>query len=229
MEILNYENVLKLIKTQTIEFKRSLQASQMQFELLLKREAEERRKEAKERAEERSEERKKEAEERRKIDIAREKAHSKERKEWQNRMRKLEGNWGFFVESLVRPGLLGLFKSINISLRNTFENIVVFKDKKKYYEIDLFSTNDIYVVATEVKTTLKVQDVRNHIKRLHKITEHPPREFNLKGKILLGAVAGIRIHSEADKYAQKNGLFVLVQKGNLLDILKPNKAKEFKF
>ncbi len=144
-------------------------------------------------------------------------------------MRKLEGNWSFFVESLVRPGLIDLFKDLDIFLQNTFENVEVYKNKQNYYEIDLFSTNDIYVVATEVKTTLKVEDVKNHIKRLHKIIEHPPRVFDLKGKILLGAVAGIRIQSEADKYAQKKGLFVLVQKGNLLDILKPKYQKEFKF
>ena len=82
--------------------------------------------------------------------------------------RKLEGNWSFFVESLVRPGLIELFNKHDIFLRNTLSNIIEYKDKQKYYEIDLFSMNDIYVMATEVKTTLKVEDVKNHLERMQK-------------------------------------------------------------
>lgn len=68
----------------------------------------------------------------------------------------------------------------------------------------------------------------NHLERMQKITEIPPRDFKLEGKILLGAVAAVTIHSEADKYAQKKGLYVLKQVGNLLDIINPFHPKEWK-
>ena len=229
METLTLEGVLKAIHTQSQEFRKMLWESEKIYDLRMKKEAEERKKEAEERKKktEESEKRfdlrlKKEAEEQ-------EKFRKQDNKEWRNRMRKLEGNWGFFVESLVRPGLIELFAKHDIFLRNTISNLIEYKDKQKYYEIDLFSMNTNFVMATEVKTTLKVQDVKNHLKRMQKIIDRPPHGFDLKGMILLGAVAGITIHEEADIFAQKNGLFVLKQKGNILDIVSPPKQKKLKF
>jgi len=152
----------------------------------------------------------------------------KSRKEFDDRFRKYDSNWGRFVESLVRPGLIDLFDKHDIHLRATYSNIIEYKDNQKYYEIDLLAVNDIYAVAVEIKTTLSVEDVNEHLDRLQKIQELPPRDFNLKGKIILGAVAGISIKAEADKYAQKKGLFVLTQKGNLLDMLNPVHPREWK-
>ena len=243
METLTLEGVLKVIHTQSQEFRRDLWESEKRFDLRMKKEAEERKKEAVERKKE-AEERKKEAVEqerkarereekaREREEKAREreeKARKKDNKEWRNRMRKLEGNWGFFVESLVRPGLIELFAKHDIFLRNTISNLIEYKDKQKYYEIDLFSIDTNFVMATEVKTTLKVQDVKNHLTRMQKIIDRPPHGFDLKGMVLLGAVAGITIHEEADIFAQKNGLFVLKQKGNILDIVSPPKQKKLKF
>jgi hypothetical protein len=38
-----------------------------------------------------------------------------------------------------------------------------------------------------------------------------------------GAVAGMIVEDEADKYAYKKGLFVLRQKGNIVEIVNDNK------
>jgi len=146
----------------------------------------------------------------------------------ESRFAKLEGNWSRFVESLVKPGLMDLFEKHDIHLRATYSNIIEYKANQKYYEIDLLAVNDIYAVVVESKTSLTVDDVNEHLERLQKIQEIPPRDFNLKGKIILGAVAGISIKAEADKYAQKKGLFVLTQKGNLLDMLNPVHPREWK-
>jgi hypothetical protein len=152
----------------------------------------------------------------------------KSRKEFDDRFIKFDNNWSRFVESLVRPGIIELFDKHDIHLRATYSNILEYKEKQKYYEIDLLAVNDIYAVVIEIKTTLTIEDVNEHLDRLQKIQELPPRDFNLKGKTILGAVAGISIKAEADKYAQKNGLFVLTQKGNLLDMLNPVHPKEWK-
>ncbi len=157
-----------------------------------------------------------------------EQGFEKSRNEFDNRFRKFDGNWSRFVESLVRPGLIDLFEKHDIHLRATYSNIFEYKNNLKYYEIDLLAVNDIYAVVVETKTTLTVEDVNEHLERMQKIQELPPRDFNLKGKTILGAVAGISIKADADKYAQKKGLYVLTQKGNLLDMLNPMHPKEWK-
>ncbi len=152
----------------------------------------------------------------------------KQAREFDRRFNKFESRWSKFTESLVKPGLIDLFSAHGIHLSNCFSNVFRNKDGEKYYEIDLFAVNDDYVVPVEVKTTLTPDDVNEHLERLEKIQEYPPKEFNTQGKILIGAVAGITIESEADKYAIKKGLYVLAQKGNLLNMLNPVHPREWK-
>ncbi len=176
--------------------------------------------------------RRKEDEERRKEDKEKrkeeERQRNKEDKKFFRRMNKLEGNWGAFVESLVRPGIVDLFKKHDIFLRATYASIVERKNNQMYYEIDLLSINDKYAVFTETKATLRVADVDNHIERMEKIVDTPPHDFKLEGKTLLAAVAAVTIKEEADIYAQKKGLFVLKQEDSFLEITAPANKKEWK-
>ncbi len=54
---------------------------------------------------------------------------------------------------------------------------------------------------------------------LEKIKEIAPKLFNLSGMSVYGAVAGMIIENKADKYAYQNGLFVLKQKGSIVEIV----------
>ena len=77
-------------------------------------------------------------------------------------------------------------------------------------EIDLLLVNDREAVVIEVKTTLKVEDVREFLDNLKKFTFFFPR---YKGVSLYGGVAGIQIEEGADKFAYRQGLFVLAGSG----------------
>lgn len=83
-------------------------------------------------------------------------------------------------------------------------------------EIDLLLVNSIYSVAVEVKTTLTIGNVNDHIKRLERLQANPIR--TIKGTKLLGAVAGMNIKQEAEEHAIQNGLFVLKQKGEIMEV-----------
>ncbi len=145
------------------------------------------------------------------------------------RMKKLEGNWGQFIESLVQPGLIDMFATRDINLRDIYSNILEYKaDGQKLYEIDLFAIDGTYAVAVEVKTSLTSAYVDEHLERLQKIQEQPPHNFKLESKTILGAIAGITVKGDSNKYAQRKGLFVLTQKGNLLEMLSPAHPKEWK-
>jgi hypothetical protein len=141
------------------------------------------------------------------------------REEFDKKLGELTGTWGKFVEELVAPNSIQLFKDRGIEVTTSFQRVKEKRDGKDFYQIDLFLLNDIYAIAVEVKSTLSVADVKEHLKRLEKIQKYPPKHFDLKGTLLLGAVAGIIVDGDADKYAYKKGLFVLRQQGNIVEIV----------
>ena len=69
----------------------------------------------------------------------------------------------------------------------------------------------------EFDERLKKQELEREKSR--KEFEERMRKLDGKfGNILLGAVAGMKIKQYADKYADKKGLFVLKQKGEIVEI-----------
>jgi hypothetical protein len=128
----------------------------------------------------------------------------------------LTGKWGKFVEGLVAPGAIAMFAAKNIELKETHQRVKVGNGFNDGMEIDILGVNNKYVVLIEVKSTLKVEDVNEHIKRLEKFKHFFPQYAEKK---TIGAVAGIVIEENADKYAYKKGLFVIAQSGETVKIL----------
>lgn len=161
----------------------------------------------------------------------REKERKISQKEWEKRdkalekkISKLSNSLGEMVENMVEPNVLKMFQKHGIEVTESIPNVKVYnKDKQIEAEIDLLLTNSKYAVAIEIKTTLKVPDVDAHLKRLDKIQKNPPRF--VRDTKLIGAVAGMNIASEADKYAMRKGLFVLKQTGEIVSIANDEKFK----
>ncbi len=227
---LTKQDILDLLEQQAIAFNKQVEISKQvaeerakEFYLMLATAEEARIRETEERKRE-TEERKRQAEELKQRAEERDKEFylslAASKKEFDNRFRMFDSNWGRFVESLVRPGLIDVFKKEGIVLHDIYSNVIVYKNDQKYYEIDLFALNDTHAVVVEIKTTLTVEYVNYHISRMQRIQEAPPN-LNLRGKTILGAIAGITIKEDADVYAQKKGLYVLTQKGNLLGLMPP--------
>jgi Holliday junction resolvase len=125
------------------------------------------------------------------------------------KLRKLEdlfiGQWGKLMESLVDGNLTRLLQERGIDIQTTSQRIKSFY-KGKQIEIDILAKNGMDVVAVEVKTTLKVEHVKDFIEEL-KIFKKAFPEY--KDKNVFGAMAFLRVEEEADKYAYKQGLFVI--------------------
>ena len=83
-------------------------------------------------------------------------------------------------------------------------------------EIDVLVTNENHVLVVEVKSSLGVNDVKDLMDDLKQFREFFPEYAQ---KQLYGAVAGIEIEEGADKYAYRQGLFVLAQAGEAVSIL----------
>ena len=127
----------------------------------------------------------------------------------------LGGKWGRFVENMVAPACETLFLKRGIPVHQVSQRM-----KKRLngqtLEIDVLVTNENHVLVVEVKSSLGVNDVKDLMEDLQQFREFFPEYAQ---KQLYGAVAGIEIEEGADRYAYRQGLFVLTQAGETVSIL----------
>jgi hypothetical protein len=138
-------------------------------------------------------------------------------KELGKQIGRLGGAWGRFVEDLVAPACEGLFLKRGIPVERVSQRV------KRYHqgdtlEIDVLVVNQGHVLAVEAKSSLSVEDVKNFIADLHRFGSFFPEYAQDQ---IYGAVAGIGIESQADVYASRQGLFVLTESGDGIQILNP--------
>lgn len=122
---------------------------------------------------------------------------------------------GEFVEGMVRPGLVRLFNERGIPIEQTAQRLEAVRDGQKM-EVDLVGVNGDDVIVIEVKSTLGVEDVKEHLHRLEQFRTFFPQYAD---KQLIGAVAGMVIAKGADRFAYRQGLFVIAQTGETIRLL----------
>ena len=127
----------------------------------------------------------------------------------------LGGKWGRFVENMVAPDCETIFLKRGIPVHQVSQRV-----KKRLngqtLEIDVLVTNENHVLVVEIKSSLGVNDVKELQSDLNKFRQFFPEYAQ---KQLYGAVAGIEIEEGADRYAYRQGLFVLAQAGETVSIL----------
>ena len=115
------------------------------------------------------------------------------------------GQWGKLMESLFEAGITKLFQERGIEVWNVAQRVRSERDGRGM-EIDLLLSGERDVVVVEVKTTLKVEDVREFLEDIKSFTVFFPQ---YKGSHLYGAVACLRVEEESDRFSYRQGLFVL--------------------
>ena len=136
-------------------------------------------------------------------------------KETNKQIGDLTGKWGLLVEGLVAPGVVRLFSARGI-LVTDFARQVERQRGDDGIEIDLLAKNGEYVVLIEVKSTVGVDDVNEHLERMGKFARFFPEYKELKA---VGAVAGIVIPKDVARFAYRQSLFVIAQSGETVKIL----------
>ncbi len=89
-------------------------------------------------------------------------------------------------------------------------------------EIDILAVNGEYAILIEAKSTLKVEDVNDHIDRIVNFKSFFPE---YKDRKIIGAVGGISIEEDSDKYAYRQGIFVITESGETVKIINDKKFK----
>jgi hypothetical protein len=146
---------------------------------------------------------------------------SREVREVSRQVATLTGKWGRFVEGMIVPGMISMFGKRGIEIERLFQRVRVRKDDAEM-EIDILGVNTDNVVLVEVKSTLSPDDVREHIERLKNFKHFFPEYAD---RHVIGAVAGIVIDGDADRFAYRQGLFVIGQKGENVRILNGSRFK----
>jgi hypothetical protein len=131
----------------------------------------------------------------------------------------LNTRWGRFVEELVRPAVVRMFRDRGININQT--SLRVTSEKVKI-EIDILGVNGDIVVAVECKSRLSQDDVDDMCDRLRKFKSAFPQYTNYQ---IYGAVAGIEINESVDIYAYRKGLYVIRTSGDTVAIANDEKFK----
>ncbi len=131
----------------------------------------------------------------------------------------LTTRWGRFVEELVRPAVVRMFRDRGININQT--SLRVTSEKVKI-EIDILGVNGDIVVAVECKSRLSQDDVDDMCDRLRKFKSAFPQYTNYQ---IYGAVAGIEINESVDIYAYRKGLYVIRTSGDTVAIANDEKFK----
>jgi len=117
--------------------------------------------------------------------------------------------WGKLMEALIEPSCLKLFKARQIDVNESYTNLKSNKGGEEA-EHDIVLANGKEVVVISVKTTMTINYVNEFIEDLQRFKYFFPR---WKNETIYGAIAGIKYVEQSDKYAYRQGLFVLKNAG----------------
>lgn len=155
---------------------------------------------------------------------------AKQLKKTQKEVGYLSSSVGRVVESMVEGNIVDKFQAFGYGVTECFPRLPFVNKKLNISgQIDLLLEDGDTAVLIEVKTTLETTDVRKHIERMEKYRLYSNAKGNAK-KHYVGAVAGAVIMGDAKETAHENGLYVIVQSGDAVEIIKPPegfKAKEW--
>ena len=128
---------------------------------------------------------------------------------------------GEFAESILIPGVRRVLAERGIQVHGVSRRAEREFDGKAT-EFDAVFVNVRYVVAVEVKSRLKSQDVADHLARMADFRGYFPE---YRDRIALGAVAGMVIDDDAGRFAYREGLFVLDPGGGTIRIRNDDKFR----
>jgi hypothetical protein len=145
---------------------------------------------------------------------------ARRQKETDKQIGELGNRFGELAEHLVTPNIAEKFRALGYAFTKAGPNLEFFDDTgKSLAEVDVWLENGEFALAVEVKSYLRVQDVRDHLKRMDVLR----RYFDARKdpRKLLGAVAGAIVREKARDYAEKIGFYVIEQSGDTVKIAVP--------
>ena len=139
-------------------------------------------------------------------------------RETQKNIGGLNNTLGSLVERVMTPDLPRKFKPLGF----TFDKITTVKwstEGNIYAEIDGLLENGIQAMAVEVKTSLEIEDINEHLKRMERIRKYADEHGDKRE--FLGAMAAMIIKPKPKEYALQQGFFIIEPSGEDVKVIKP--------
>lgn len=127
---------------------------------------------------------------------------------------RLGNRLGQFVEEMVKPAVVRLFCERGIAVHHVYPRATATYEDDAM-EIDLLVVNTTDAVLVEVKSELKLDDVKEHLDRLARFKKLFPDH---RERRVMGAVAAMVVSDETARFAYRQGLFVLGQSGDTMTL-----------
>ena len=134
---------------------------------------------------------------------------------------KLGNRFGDVIEHLVAPGIADKFNELGFQFTREALN-AKFKDPqtlKVVAEVDVFLENGDIVIALEVKSNLRTEDVNEHLERMEVLRRLADKRGDKRK--YRGGIAAAVITDTARMYALKSGFYVLEQSGDTMKLELP--------
>jgi hypothetical protein len=139
-------------------------------------------------------------------------------KETQRNIGGLNNTMGSLVEHIMTPGLPRKFKPLGF----TFDRVTTVKwadgEGNIYTEIDGLLENGSQAMVVEVKTTLRREDINDHLKRMERVRIYADKHGDKRE--FLGAMAAAIIDKDTKGYALSQGFFVIEPSGEDVKVTK---------
>ena len=133
---------------------------------------------------------------------------------------RLGNRLGELVQAMVEGGVIRMFTNLGYEF-DVYNPHYRFGNKTLgiYGEVDLFLENGELALLVEVKTNLSMDDIKEHQKRLKNFRlvadlKNDKRQF-------IAAVGGGVVQENVRKFALKQGMFVVQQSGENVEVLAP--------
>ncbi|WP_059369051.1 hypothetical protein [Treponema endosymbiont of Eucomonympha sp.] len=139
------------------------------------------------------------------------------RKEWNEKMGDLGNRLGDVVEyTFVPDAVMRKFAELGYEIETAARDYTITgADRHSIAEVDILLQDGDTVILVEIKTKLTKAHIDEHIQRMQKVRE--TKRF--EGKALIGAAAGAVVSGETKTYALQQGMYVLEQTGEAIQIV----------
>jgi hypothetical protein len=143
----------------------------------------------------------------------------------------LRSNVGKVIEHMVRGHIEKKFQALGYhDIDDCSQNREFAQGTPNAGEIDLVLQNGDVTILIEVKTRLQMPRVLKHIETMGKYRRWVDSKGRGSNMRFIGAVAGAIVENDAKDLAHENGMYVIVQSGEAVEIVTPPegfKAKEW--
>ena len=143
-------------------------------------------------------------------------------KENARQMGYLNNRFGELAEHLVGPSIMEKFneRGFNFTQRSSDVEIKEQDSPRAFAEIDILLENGDIVIAVEVKSKPKEEDVKKHVERMEVLRRAANRRKDARK--YQGAIAGAIVTQAMRDYIIQNGFYLIEQSGDTVKLTIPD-------